>query len=135
MIDKDAEIRRLNIRVRELEDELAEWKAREARTHRDASTDTEIHLVSSRLGVSWRRAVLLLHMLRPPGVVHSHERLRDIVVLNDDCDGAKLPAVAVFRLRERLTPLGIQIETVWGHGYRIDHANAERLREHLGLVA
>lgn len=135
MIDKDAEIRRLNIRVRELQDEVDEWRRQGRQRAQDAEEDADVGRAMRTFSVSRQRAMLLLHMLRRPGAAQSHEALRDVIVLGEATDGIKMVAVAVCKLRKPLARLGASIETVWGIGYRIDAASVEIVREHLGLVA
>jgi len=37
--------------------------------------------------------------------------------------------VVLSHLRGKLRPVGIEIETVWGRGYRLDPENAQRLAD------
>ncbi|HEY3110430.1 MAG TPA: response regulator transcription factor [Chloroflexota bacterium] len=83
--------------------------------------DPEAHL--ARLGGQpldlTRTEFGLLHLLmRNRGRAFSRAYLRDAVWGEPSIDGDRSVDNAVLRLRRKLGPLGDQIETVWGVGYR-----------------
>lgn len=45
-------------------------------------------------------------------------------VVNSDMPDLKVIDVYICRLRKKLAPLGLTIETIWGQGYRIPRENA-----------
>ena len=62
----------------------------------------------------------LLHLLlRNPGRAFSRAYLLDTVWGEDYISGDRSVDNAVLRLRKKLGPVGEEIETVWGVGYRL----------------
>ena len=60
------------------------------------------------------------------GRIVSAELLDDLIRLGDGNDG-KLPAIIVCRLRKRLAPFDIKIDTFWGRGYQMPKASIDIL--------
>lgn len=54
---------------------------------------------------------------------------------HDDATNIKVVDVHVSKMRRRITPLGIVIQSVWGRGYRLDAASRDRLRSWNGEAA
>ena len=76
-------------------------------------------LDSEALDLSPTEFALLHLLLRSPGRAFSRSYLLDIVWRESYVGGDRSVDNAVLRLRKKLGPLGEDIETVWGIGYRL----------------
>lgn len=84
--------------------------------------DAEAHLATldgEGLDLSLTEFNLLELLLRHPGRAFSRNYLLDTVWGVEYVGGDRSVDNAVLRLRKKLGPLGDQIETVWGVGYRL----------------
>ncbi|WP_020179671.1 winged helix-turn-helix domain-containing protein [Methylopila sp. M107] len=52
----------------------------------------------------------------------------------DDPPAVKIVDVFVCKIRKKIKPFGVEIETVWGQGYRICSETRERLAKEKGLI-
>ncbi len=60
------------------------------------------------------------------GTVVSRDTLLDAAESAAQRDNlSKMPHVIVCRLRQKLTPIDVHIETVWGRGYRLPQASRD----------
>lgn len=48
--------------------------------------------------------------------------------IEKDCPEEKIVDVFVCKMRKKLNPLGIEIETVWGQGYQLNAAGRQALK-------
>lgn len=64
------------------------------------------------------------------GRLMSKERLHDQIYGDDPDGGPELKIVDVFicKLRKKLTPYGVAIETIWGRGYRMTAQTKARVQ-------
>jgi DNA-binding response OmpR family regulator len=76
-------------------------------------------LAGTPLELSKTEFDLLRLFLRNPGRAFSRDYLLDAVWGEDYVAGDRSVDNAIVRLRRRLGPVGAQIETVWGIGYRL----------------
>ncbi len=84
--------------------------------------DPEAHLATLdgvTLDLSRTEFALLHLFLRNPGRAFSRDYLLDAVWGERAVGGDRSVDNAILRLRKRLGPLGDEIETVWGIGYRL----------------
>jgi two-component system cell cycle response regulator CtrA len=59
-----------------------------------------------------------------------------LIAVTNDVTGNKQPEIKIVdvyicKMRKKLEPFGIVIETVWGRGYNLDHDNRDRVRGYL----
>lgn len=67
-----------------------------------------------------QEAALFDQLRKARGAVRTKEQLLTSIYLVDaDEPEIKIIDVIVCKLRKKLTPLGVHIGTVWGHGYRL----------------
>lgn len=122
-------------RVAELEDELAAWKAYGGAAAPDADDATRRFGASRWLRARDRRAgtpacvSILLALLARPGQVVSREALMRATRAPDadvdDTPETKVVDVQIVGVRRALASVGVEIQTVWGVGFRIPEADAE----------
>ena len=114
-----AEIARLRNRVDELEAEVAFC-------HDQLAVPDAEYVVARLLGMpKWLVPALHLFVVRQ--VVPTDA----LTAIGDDLEwttAEKYPHFAVHRLRRHLIPNGINIETVWGFGYKTSPDNHARLK-------
>lgn len=65
-------------------------------------------------------------------VIESQRSLRRSQPDNPETTDPKMVDVIVCNLRRRLKPYGIEIKTIWGHGYYLDEASRAIIEERLG---
>ena len=71
---------------------------------------------------------LLSALVRVAPRVRSKEKLlTDLYQLSNDEPEIKIIDVVVCKLRKKLNPLNVKIETVWGVGYRMVPASSRRV--------
>ena len=91
-------------------------------THGPLALDPVAHrvtLAGEALDLSRTEFALLHLLLRNPGRAFSRAYLLDTVWQENYVGGDRSVDNAVLRLRKKLGPLGQDIETVWGVGYRL----------------
>jgi DNA-binding response OmpR family regulator len=81
--------------------------------------------VEWRLSVSESRVLALLSVA--PDGFRTREALRNAACGVDSETGAKVVDVYVFKIRRKIGPHGILIETVWGRGYRLSSENRAKV--------
>lgn len=84
--------------------------------------DQGIVVCNGRVAMLTRQEFALIEILvAAKGHVRSRERLLDVLysLQPDDPPEIKIIDVFVCKLRKKLTPLGVEILTVWGQGYRL----------------
>lgn len=114
------EIAQLRARIEELEEELY-WEHR-------GEKEAQQSLLATRLGVPKHLAAVLRLFAQREFV--SHEALKSLARRRDSLED-KYSHVLVCSARHVLTSRGIEIQTVWAHGYRINRENQQRLRAFL----
>jgi two-component system cell cycle response regulator CtrA len=69
-------------------------------------------------------------LARRPGNVITKENILDLLYAGmPDQPDMKIIDVFICKARAKLTPLGIELTTVWGRGYMMDAANRLKLTE------
>lgn len=71
--------------------------------------------------LTWQEFTLFEAMRNRPGRVRSKEQLlAALYALRHDGEVPEIKIIDVFicHLRKKLAPLGLEIQTLWGHGYR-----------------
>lgn len=128
VLDLDPDKVALQRRVRELEEEVAEWKRRAANGHGDAGDEAEAFEPPE----AWRLTPSEALMLR---VLCAHKvatRQAIGMAFEDWKPGwsanVKIIDVFAMKLRQRLARFGVEIVTVWGQGWRLgdEHRRAVR---------
>lgn len=136
----------LQRQVRELQEELAEWRLREraeAAVSDVRASDLTRRLVralkvdTKYFGPAEFR--LLFALIEASPAICTRERLFSVICLEPESDvGLEIVKVRVSRLRRMLREAGVDavIETYWGQGYRLTTGAAATVKAWLdGLVA
>ena len=111
-------------RVEELEAENAALRARIADLEANG-----IRLFPRRFDLSANQAKMLALLMRP-GIFSKDMLMRAIWEgRNYQPNQKKLIDVMIYKMREKLSPLGIEILTMWGQGYYLTPQTKERVRE------
>ena len=81
-----------------------------------------------------RQEACLFGLMRKREVLTKEMAMSALYNHRPDSDGvdAKIIDVFVCKMRKKLKPLGIEIETLWGRGYRITGPSKQRVTELLG---
>lgn len=119
VLDVDPEVVALRRQVRELQEEIEEWKRRSAGLHGDDADEQEFEPPREwRLS---RSEALVLRVL-----VERQKATRQLIAMafEDRHNGhweaeTKIIDVFVCKMRHKLASFGVTIETIWGEGYRL----------------
>lgn len=131
--DRDAEIRRLNIKVRELEEELAEWRRHGAER---LTEDDLLDRILDTMRLRPQSSLLLAWMMRRPGRLLTNAAIAAVVVKRDVSDGLPIAKVSICYIRRAIAPIeGAEIVTVFGLGYRMPQHSVAAILDFLGLAA
>ena len=81
------------------------------------------------LGIPRRPASLLLSLM--DGRIHTKENILQIIYMDrpDEAPESKIVDVFVCKIRKKVKPWGVRIETIWGSGYRL--VDVDRLKDYL----
>lgn len=109
----------LRERVRQLEDRAYGW---------DMQWEAPSWLRLTRMQEGLLR-VLLVGSGRTVSRDHLYEATRVAISAYRSSTDIKIVDVVLSHVRSKLRPVGIEIETVWGRGYRLTPENAQRLAE------
>lgn len=115
-----ATCRNLAERNERLEAELATLKADLLAHHWEAPRE---------FGLSWTQERILAVLLRHDRIVPYESIFAATRTPNSrlNVDSGKLVMVLVCKLRRQLAPFGIEIETMWGAGYRLSADSRRKL--------
>lgn len=129
LVKQDKEIKRLNKRVVELEQEVEAWKqyAREMST---GSSEDLMLRAYNPWKLTWKELSVLFAILRRPAGV-SRENIMNAVygpIDPEEQPDIKIVDVFICKLRKKLREAGSEehrvppdaITTIWGRGYRMD---------------
>lgn len=117
-----------NRQIEELREEIALLRERLALMN-EALSGRCMYLPGVRLSPT-ERTILNLLAIRP--IVGRGQAIDVIYGCRAEPAGEKIMDVFIHRMRKKLKPYGIEIETVWGHGYRLppeSKAALQKLRE------
>ena len=125
------DLERTNGRLQRLVDEL-ECERDDARA-RIAQLEEALFRPDFRFPVEWKltaQEVTLLGALIASGdAVLTRAAMMSALYGSDDWATPKIVDVLICRMRTKLTPCGIEIETVWGRGYRLPVQARHRIAE------
>ena len=133
MNERDEELRRLRLRVLELEGELAEWQARDRAEDVGDLEGARIEATKRAFGLTRTEAWILLELIdHAPAIRRKGDLLdrRPYADVHETCD-QQVIAVFISKLRRKLGVAGFPgvIRTAWGVGAYIDRSVAAVLRE------
>lgn len=127
MIDKDAEIVRLNRRVDALEGELIEWRRQGPRVACADPGGALIGVAKARFRMTPNEVSILMGLVTSGGRLFSRPALLDLR-LNPSVEipETQLAAVMTSKIRAKLRRRGWDdlIITEWGMGFRVDRRRA-----------
>ena len=142
LVKQDKEIKRLNRRVVELENELEAWKAHA----REASLGTSEDLMlraNNPWKLTWKELSVLFAIMRRPHGVNRGQMMNAIYGVIDPGEQPEIKIIDVFvcKLRRKLREAGPEdcriprgaISTIWGRGYKLDDDARKRLIEIIGM--
>ena len=115
LAQKSATVEDLQFRIEELERLLG--------MHPDM-----VGAIQKATGLSTRPACIIAALARRPGLVFTKENILDLLYAGmPNQPDMKIIDVFICKARAKLTPLGIELTTVWGRGYTMDAANRLKL--------
>jgi len=119
------ELERLRVRVRELEEELAEWEK-----FGEMDRNERIHQWRRSLGVLPQVAHVAMILCESPGRFKNTDDLHDAIVASEESQSRHVVSVAISRLKKRLRARGITdaVHNEYGHGYMITPEGARQVR-------
>ncbi len=125
MVDLERTYLHLQRRLDELEGERDDARARVA------ELEEALFRPDFRVPPEWklrRQEVTLLGALIASGdAVLTRAAMMSALYGSDDWATPKIIDVIMCKMRTKLKPHGITVETVWGRGYRLSHAARERI--------
>ena len=125
------DLERTNGRLQRLVDEL-ECERDDARA-RIAQLEEALFRPDFRFPVEWkltRQEVTLLGALLASGdAVLTRAAMMSALYASDDWAVPKIIDVLICKMRTKLKPYGIEVETVWGRGYRLPAQARRRIAE------
>lgn len=97
-------------------------------------TDTITNTVTTpegKIKLTPKEMDFLVLMMRKYPEIATKEAVWETVFMEPNGDGPELKIVDVFvcKMRKKLSPLGIVIETFWGRGYRLVESDPARAQE------
>jgi len=81
--------------------------------------DEDVADIAALYGLTMSEACVLTYLVKRAGVVVGKGALLDAVALDPEDCCLKLVDVYLCKLRRKLDPHGVQVETVWGIGYSL----------------
>lgn len=134
-LDAAFQIKRLTVRVRELEEELAEYRRRETERDTDQALLRRVREAKRTLGLPKMAAVILFEMAARPGHIFTREALRELSdPLGHGDPAMKVVDVQISRIRTALHAKGVvgAIETAWADGWLVRARGAAAIAALLG---
>lgn len=113
-----ANCERMKREIRELREELEEWRLMDGEV-----VDSKVHDLAKNLRVRPQAAKLLMALMASPGQTVPVDRLARAIGYDGD-DINRMVAMAAHALRSG----GVPIETVWGKGRRVRLSDVEKIR-------